>query len=85
MGGSVVGIFYAVEKKVNEQWKLFRLPFFLTLIVIAYSMLTMPTTILPVGIFLSALWLVFVFLYFYNNKPQVQVFVKKIIECCRNW
>jgi len=83
MGQTILGVFYLVEKKVNEEIKIFRLPFILTLITIGYLSLTMPNDIMKTIILLFTIWLIFFILYFYRSNQNLKLFIKKIIECCR--
>ena len=81
MGMSLTGIYYLAERKIgkiNEKFKIFRLPFILTLIIIAYYVLTFENifnNLLVIG----GLWILFVLIYFYNNAK----FIKKLLECCK--
>lgn len=83
IGCSVVGIFYAVEKKVSEKFKLFKLPFLLSMIFIAFSLLSLPDDFVKILIFLLVLWLLFITTFFYSNNDKVHSVVEKIIECCK--
>lgn len=85
MGSSVLGIFYLVEKKVKESWELFRLPFYLTLVSLVYFVLEGLESLGKVALVLVSLWVVFGFLFVYKNNNQIGSFVKKLIECCKNW
>lgn len=85
MGLSILGIYYIAEEKANEKLKIFRLPFLLTLIVISYSLLIIPSDIIKIIALLLTLWLIFAFLYFYRNNQNIKSFVKKIVECCKRW
>lgn len=82
IGTSITGLYYLVESKVNETLKVFRLPFILTLIFIGYTLLA---GFNKIGIelwILAILWVLFSFFYSYSSDSS---FVKKIIECCKNW
>ena len=91
MGQTILGIFYLVEKSVTKRGglkklKLFRLPFLLTLIFIAYSLLAAPLDFFSGAILIAALWLFFfiVFLFSRNSGKFGKGFIKKLIDCCRN-
>ena len=81
MGMSLTGIYYLAERKIgkiNKKFKIFRLPFILTLIIIAYSVLTFENifnSILVIG----SLWILFALIYFYNDAKLI----KKLLECCK--
>lgn len=79
MGGSVVGFLYFVGKKVIDSWKLFRLPFFLTLLITTYSVIELSFDI-RTFIVIILLWLVFSVFFLYRNTGIMQ----KIIACCRD-
>jgi len=85
MGSSVLGIFYLVEKKVKESWELFRLPFYLTLVSLAYFVLEGLESLGKAALVLVPLWVIFGFLFVYKNNNKTSSFVKKLIECCKNW
>ena len=85
MGSSVLGVFYLAEKKVKESWKLFGLPFYLTLVYLAYLVLEGLESLGKAALVLVSLWVVFGFLFVYKNNNQIGSFVKKLIECCKNW
>ncbi len=85
MGGSLVGIFYLVERKIKEEMTLFRLPFFSTLVLIGYSLLDFSAELLSVGFFLVGLWFVFWILYIYRTNSLFKTKVQKMVECCKRW
>ena len=83
MGMSVTGIYYFIESKIgkkNKKFKIFRLPFVLTLIVLAYYILTFEN-IAKSAFIVIGLWLLFALIYFYNNSRLI----RKLVECCRKW
>ncbi len=84
MGNTMLGIFYLVEKKVQEELKVFRLPFYLTLLFIAVGLLQIQVSF-GVVVLLGAVWAVFLGLYLFKQNATVHRTVKKIIECCKNW
>lgn len=85
LGQSILGIFYFLDSKVYERFKIFRLPFLLTLIILAYSIIVIPEDIIKDIIFLLVLWLIFILIYYYRNNNKFNTLAKKLIECCRNW
>lgn len=82
VGETVLGIFYLLESKVNDNLKIFRLPALLTLISASYFLLA-KNNILNSFIFLSILWIVFIFLYFYRNNSKIKSIIERLIECCK--
>lgn len=87
MGGSIVGIYYLVEKKVREQLHIFRFPFFLTLVFWAYLLLKFEfnASVFIVAGLVVFLWLICGFLYFFRNNAKFKSVVSKLIDCCKNW
>lgn len=85
MGSTVLGIFYIAEKHVADKWKFFRLPFYLTLVIAGYSLLGIPEDLVAAIIWLAGLWGLFLIIFSYRNNEKTNSFVKKMIECCRNW
>lgn len=81
MGQSVLGIFYLAEKKAQNNLKFFRLPFLLTLTFVAYSVIG--EFVFSVAKLLLGLWLFFLAIFLYRNNAKVNVFVEKIIACCK--
>ncbi len=83
IGETVLGIFYLLESKVNDRLKIFRLPALLTLISAAYFLLINNNNILNPFIFLSILWIAFIFLYLHKNNSKIRGIIEKLIECCK--
>ena len=85
MGQSMVGLYYTLEKRVDEDVKIFRLPFLLTLIFLGYHAIKFPGFSLNALFLVLLLWVVFLTVYFLRNNYRVRTVAKKIIECCKNW
>ncbi len=85
IGTSITGIYYLVESKVNKRMKVFRLPFILTLIFIGYNLINGFYKELNVWILLLILWLLFIFFYIYSGNKKINLFVNKLVECCKKW
>lgn len=85
MGGSVVGVMYLLEKKLPQEFDMFRLPFYLSAVAVVWLVLV-GSVEFRVMVFLAVLWLGFGAVYVLKNKL---VAVKKIAErlaaCCRDW
>ncbi len=81
MGQSVLGIFYLAEKKAANNLKFFRLPFLLSLTFLAYFVIG--EFVFSVAKLLLALWLFFLAIFLYRHNAKVNVFVEKIIACCK--
>ena len=84
MGQTSLGIFYYIEFKVNNELKIFGLPFLLTLTFIAYIIIN-PYQITNALILLVILWLFFILIYFYKSNSKINKIIKKLIECCKKW
>lgn len=85
MGQSVVGVFYLVEKKVKEKYRLFRLPFLLTLTAVFYLALDATRPAFLAFLIPAGLWFVLFVIYISREQPRLKTAVEKIINCCKNW
>lgn len=84
MGLSSLGIYYAVERRVPERLLLFRLPFLLSLVVIAYTLILMTVPVMVLGV-LGLLWFGFAVIYVSRRNVRYSVVVKRLIDCCSGW
>jgi len=84
LGQTTLGIFYFIEKKVKEKLKIFRLPFLLTLIIIAYSLIELTLSLSVLSLIIT-LWTIFILIYLFQNNRRANSFVNKLIECCKKW
>ncbi|MDP3900864.1 MAG: hypothetical protein Q8Q38_00780 [bacterium] len=85
LGASAVGVYYLAEKRASEPLHVFRLPFFLTLLFIAYLLLGAVHGYFGLMLFLASLWLLFGALHVYGRNPKVRTLVNHLIACCKNW
>lgn len=85
LGESTIGIFYLVEAKVRKELTIFRLPFLFTLILIGYSLISIPDDLTKAIVLVVVLWLLFAFAYVYRNNSRVSAIVEKIVKCCKRW
>src|SRR3989344_7913610 len=83
MGTSITGVFYFLESHIEEKLKIYRLPFFVTMIAIVYFLIS--KLIIETIYLLIILWLVFIFMYLFQNNQTLRGISKKIIECCKKW
>jgi len=84
IGASIVGSMYYLSSKAPEKYDLFKLPYFLSLFVFAYFILTRQINItLLIGT--GVLWVIFIFLHLSKNNKYLRGGIKNIIECCKNW
>lgn len=84
IGGSVVGVFYSWEHRTKREKLVFRLPLILSLFLLAYFVL-IKEIILESLIFLVFIWDLFLIIYSYRKSKKFNLFIKKIIECCKRW
>lgn len=84
IGESTVGIYYLVEARVRETLKIFRLPFLLSLILGAYSLITRSLVSSAILLVLG-LWMLFTTIYLYRNHEGMNTLIKKLVECCKRW
>ncbi len=85
LGQTIVGIFYLVEGKVKNKLKVFRLPFLLSLLVVGYSFFGMPDESIQTLLFLLILWVIFAFVYSYQQNRKIKKIVRKLVACCKRW
>lgn len=85
IGESILGVFYTLESKVANRYKLFRLPFLLTLIVGGYYLLMDIPNLIKVVIYLLSLWAFFIIVYSYRTNEATKGFFNKLVECCKRW
>lgn len=84
MGSTALGIFYITEKKLDDKWHVFRLPFYATLFLAALVLVTQEAH-LSAWLFAGLLWMLFLLLFVYRNNTRIKNFIQKITACCRNW
>lgn len=84
MGGSVIGVYYMVERRVPEQLTIFRLPFLLTLFLMAYSAIVLSIAI-PSFIVVGSVWVAAGLIFALQDKPAIRRTAKSIIDCCSKW
>lgn len=85
MGQSILGLYYLAERNVGEKLHLFRLPFLLSLTLIAHVAISPSWQVLQVIWLLLVLWVAFVGVYVSRKVPGVRQFVENVIKCCRDW
>ncbi len=80
MGQTSLGILHTLETRVQKKYKVFRLPFLLTMIWGVYSILEGPewSTLLLIG----TLWIVFSVTL---HLPALRKATRVLIQCCRDW
>lgn len=82
VGQSVLGIFYLAEKKSFDALKIFRLPFLLSLIFMAYSLIVLFIDLAVLEL-LVGLWIIFGAIFLYRKNSRMKLFVDKIVACCK--
>lgn len=84
IGGSLVGLLYILEKKIPLEWTLFRVPFYLTEVLVLYSVLENSIQ-KEATLFVTVTWLIAFILFFYKRNTFLSNIAKKIVACCKNW
>ena len=84
LGGSAVGVVYLLEGKFSESFQVFKLPFYLTLILAIYFVLQQNLEFKAV-IVLVLLWIFVGVIYVGRNTIRFKILARKIVECCKNW
>lgn len=84
MGQSILGMFYYLDKNVPEHMTVFRLPFLLTMTIVAYMVIT-KQIVFSVTLFMFGLWGLFFLVFMYRKEEKLQRIVKKLVECCKQW
>lgn len=85
MGQTALGVYYLLEKKVKEEWLIFRLPFLLTEIFIVFLLLGEVDDPLYVIGYLSAIWILFTIINICKSNKKINKIFKHLIACCKNW
>lgn len=85
MGQSVVGLLYLLEKKVPDEYHVFRIPFLLSMTYVAYIIVEGKIDNWISIIFLLVLWIICILLYVVQKKGKLKDMVEHIIACCRDW
>jgi hypothetical protein len=80
MGASASGIFNLLKEKLN----IFKLPFILTLLTIAYFLLV-KQIYFSLVIFILILWILFGVIFLFSKNQNIKSVFQKLIECCKNW
>jgi hypothetical protein len=84
MGGSIVGVMYLLEEKLPEAYALFKLPFYVTLVVSVYVLLAERVSYLTLVI-LGVVWMFTLVLFVKKDAEHIKALGNKIINCCKNW
>ncbi len=85
IGMTITGLYYLVEKSVKEDILIFRLPFLLSLISLAYYTLQPDSKMVDSLIFLAIIWVLLILVYLYRKNPSINSYVKRLVECCKRW
>jgi hypothetical protein len=82
MGQSIVGVYYLLEKHVPRSLLVFRLPFLLTLTLIAYSVINWRASLLGVYWFVLATWVLGRIILSLRADPARPSLANHVIDCC---
>lgn len=85
MGESAVGVYFLLEKRLNEKWQIFRAPFLLTLTYLVLLVVGVSEGALYGAGLLAGLWLLFILIYLFRGKQAFKEIFERIIACCRDW
>lgn len=84
VGHTSLGVYYLAERRASRELLIFRLPFLATLLLTAYSLLSLRIHIDAVVI-AAVMWLTTGALYALRTTPHLRNKAKALIECCSNW
>jgi len=84
MGGSIVGLMYYLERKLPEDYEIFRVPYFISAFLVTYMLVEKKIEI-PLFVSLLGLWVLFIIFLFLYRADKFKSSLRKIIECCKNW
>lgn len=84
IGGSIVGAMYAVEDRLPNAYSILKLPFYLSLLVLAYFVLVGTASYLSI-LLLALVWVITLFIFKTRRHVQIKKLAQKIINCCKNW
>lgn len=82
MGQSITGVFYLVRRQVPKLLRVFTLPFYLSLTVLAYWLIVGITAPLPVLSFLLVLWATAYVIFANRNDPGKKLLADAVMNCC---
>lgn len=82
MGQSAIGLYYLLNAKLSDTFKIFRLPYVLSAVAAIYFLLSPDGLDLRSIYFIAAIWLLFSIIAFTKRHGKL---VKSLIECCKNW
>mgnify|MGYP001588910088 CR=1 FL=1 len=82
MGQSAIGLYYLLNAKLSETFKIFRFPYIISAIFVIYVLLSPEKADLKSIYFVASIWLLFLLIAFTKRHGKL---VKSLIECCKNW
>lgn len=85
MGESIVGLYYLLEKRLDERWHIFRWPYLITTATAAYLTLGSRDSMMPTVAFIVLMWLAFGAVYAARHTPAAKKIADRLIACCRDW
>lgn len=83
MGQSVTGIFYLAYRRLPKALRIFSLPFFLSLTLISYILIT-NEIVMSAFFLLAVLWIGAWIIFSYRNDPGKKTLAKIATECCED-
>lgn len=85
MGESIGGLYYLLEKRLDERWHVFRWPYLITATAAAYLTLGSRESMMQTIAFIALMWLVFGIVYAARTYPTFKKIAERLIACCRDW
>jgi len=82
MGQSITGLFYLAKKRLPKEFRVFTLPFFISLTVAAFVILENLQDFLATFIILLAVWAVAFIVFVNRNDPGIKPLAENIMNCC---
>ncbi|MDP3989371.1 MAG: hypothetical protein Q8P93_04015 [bacterium] len=85
VGGSIVGLLYVIEEKIPTHYLLFRVPYYISAIVLAYGVLGESMSMQRTIPLVVVVWLVAIVFFIFRTNARAKQYADMIIACCKNW
>ena len=83
MGQSITGLYYFGLKRLPKPLRIFTLPFFLSLTVVFYLLITEEFILTAFGL-LTALWILAWLIFIYRDDPGKKPLAQAVTNCCED-
>ena len=84
VGGTVAGLTNKLAQKLPEKFTVFKLPFYLVSLFVAYLLVEQIFIWNAFWVVLT-IWAISLFVYTFRNSRALSDSFEKIINCCKNW